>query len=246
MSIIIGSEFCSNKFGMFKIVDYCGNNKFLIEFDVTGYRSVEYRSNILKGNVKDYLQPTVYGFGVSGKKYDKTDNIGKFLKQYDLWQGMIRRCYSNNKPKSYENCTVSDYFKYYCNFYDWCNEQVGFKVQGFEIDKDLLMKGNKEYHENLCVFIPNEINTFLTNRRNHRGIYPIGVKKKSKNESYQSSISKKGRIYHLGYFNTPEEAFYAYKKAKEDYAKELAYKWKDQIDPRAFEALMNYEVDIND
>ena len=35
-------------------------------------------------------------------------------------------------------------------------------------------------------------------------------------------------------------------QAKEDYIKEVAEKWKDQIDPRVYEALMKYEVDIND
>ena len=42
------------------------------------------------------------------------------------------------------------------------------------------------------------------------------------------------------------EAFNAYKKAKENYLKELANKWKGKIDPRAYEALMNYEVEITD
>ena len=28
--------------------------------------------------------------------------------------------------------------------------------------------------------------------------------------------------------------------------KELAEKWKDQIDPKVYEALMNYEVEITD
>ena len=43
-----------------------------------------------------------------------------------------------------------------------------------------------------------------------------------------------------------KKAFYAYKTVKEAYTKEVAEKWKDQIDPRAYEALMKYKVDIND
>ena len=50
----------------------------------------------------------------------------------------------------------------------------------------------------------------------------------------------------LGIFKTEIEAFNAYKKAKESFVKEQADKWKDQIDERAYEALMNYEVDIDD
>ena len=56
----------------------------------------------------------------------------------------------------------------------------------------------------------------------------------------------KGKQEHLGFFNTELEAFNAYKKAKEAFVKEQANKWKSQIDPRAYNALMNYEVDIDD
>lgn len=62
-----------------------------------------------------------------------------------------------------------------------------------------------------------------------------------------AQISKnKGKQEHLGYFNTEVEAFKAYKEAKEIYIKELVNKWKSQIDDRAYNALMNYTVDITD
>ena len=51
---------------------------------------------------------------------------------------------------------------------------------------------------------------------------------------------------HLGYFSKPDEAFNAYKEAKEVYIKSLAEKWKDKIDPRVYEALMKYRVEITD
>ena len=56
----------------------------------------------------------------------------------------------------------------------------------------------------------------------------------------------KGGPEWLGSFNTEVEAFNAYKEAKESFIKELANKWKGQIDKRAYEALMNYEVEITD
>ena len=42
------------------------------------------------------------------------------------------------------------------------------------------------------------------------------------------------------------KAFNAYKEAKEAFVKEQAEKWKSQIDPRAYKALMNYQVEITD
>ena len=49
---------------------------------------------------------------------------------------------------------------------------------------------------------------------------------------------------HLGLFTTPDEAFNAYKPFKESLCKQLALKWKDEIDPRVYEAMMKWEVDI--
>ena len=56
----------------------------------------------------------------------------------------------------------------------------------------------------------------------------------------------KGKQEHLGCFKTELEAFNAYKVAKESFIKEQAEKWKGQIDDRAYEALINYQVEITD
>ena len=68
--------------------------------------------------------------------------------------------------------------------------------------------------------------------------------------NYKDCVGKvcknKGKRENLGYFKTELEAFNAYKKAKEAFVKEQATKWKDEIDERAYKALMNYEVNITD
>ena len=167
---------------------------------------------------------------------------------------MLRRCYSTTLKKkcpTYEGCEVSENFKYYEYFYEWCHKQIGFGVDGngnpFQLDKDLLVKGNKVYSETICVFLPNEINSLLTKRTASRGEYLIGVSWSKTNKAFKAQVSKnKGKSGHLGYFKTEIEAFNAYKTAKESFVKELANKWKSQIDIRAYEALMNYEVNITD
>ena len=59
-------------------------------------------------------------------------------------------------------------------------------------------------------------------------------------------VKNKGKREHLGYFKTEVEAFNAYKTAKESFIKEQANKWKGKIDNRAYNALMNYQVEITD
>ncbi|MEZ1459336.1 hypothetical protein QVM56_32725, partial [Pseudomonas aeruginosa] len=62
-----------------------------------------------------------------------------------------------------------------------------------------------------------------------------------------SRVSRnKGMQEHLGVFNTELEAFRAYKQAKETFIKEQANKFKSQVDDRAYNALMNYTVEITD
>ena len=163
---------------------------------------------------------------------------------------MLKRCYSDTYKKkhpTYEGCEVSNNFKSYEYFYEWCNKQVGFRNSGWHLDKDLLIKGNKVYSESTCVFIPSEINTVLIKCTASRGKHLIGVYYHKRDKAFMAQVSKnKGGSEYLGSFNTELEAFKAYKTAKESFVKEQAEKWKGKIDDRAYNALMNYQVEITD
>ena len=155
------------------------------------------------------------------------------------------------KYPTYKDCEVSENFKSYEYFYEWCHKQIGFGVDGngnpFQLDKDLLIKGNKVYSESTCVFIPAEVNTLLVKRTASRGEYLIGIYWNKKASAFVARVRKNtGKSEFLGYFKTELEAFKAYKQAKEEFIKEQANEWKDKIDVRAYEALMNYTVEITD
>jgi hypothetical protein len=186
------------------------------------------------------------GAGINDGKYPTKVN-GVKQKTYILWVNMLNRCYrqkTKDLQPTYDECTVSNNFKYYTYFFEWCNKQIGFETTDYQLDKDLLDKGNKIYSEDTCLFIPSHINKVLTKRQLDRGLLPIGVIKHGNN--YQAQCSTYGIRKCIGTFNTPELAFNAYKAFKEAHIKELAEKYKDTIDPRAYQALLNYEVDIND
>ena len=249
----VGIVFKSKSSGDFKVLKYNDRANVEIQFLKTGFEMVARLSHIRNGKVKDPYSPSVYGIGVVGTKYPSRVN-GFLTKECALWYSMLQRCYSDDfkkKRPTYEGCEVSDKFKSYEYFYEWCNKQIGFDNDGngfpFQLDKDLLTKGNKVYSEDSCVFIPSEINLLLINNTASRGEHLIGVYWNKTNKAFKAQVGKnKGKQEHLGYFKTEIEAFKAYKIAKESFVKEQADKFKSQIDERAYNALMNYTVEITD
>ena len=244
----VGKILKSKNSGDFKVLKYNDYYEVEIQFLKTGFEATVRLGDIRNGNVKDPYSPSVCGVGISGTKYPITID-GVKTKEYGLWKDMLTRCYSDTyqkKQPTYEGCKVSENFKSYEYFYEWCNSQVGFDVKGFDLDKDLLIKGNKVYSENTCIFIPREINTLLVKRKASRGKYLIGVYWNKTKKSFVAHVKSKGKSEHLGYFTTEIEAFNTYKTAKEAFVKEQANKWKGKIDVRAYNALMSYTVEITD
>lgn len=167
-------------------------------------------------------------------------------KAHRTWQSMLSRCYSESyrrKFTSYIGCTVCNEWLTFSNFKKWFEEHY---VDGWELDKDILVKGNKVYSPETCCFVPQEINRLLTKAKKRRGKYPIGVSK-----HYNSFVAycQQGlgqRRERLGKFSTPEEAFVSYKKAKENIIKSIAEKYKGRIEEKVYNSLMDYKVEITD
>ena len=247
MTSYTGTLYDTNVSGQVEILSEPINGKVEVRFLNTGYTTTAYLSNIRAGTIRDKLMPTVYGVGVFGTKYPAKLN-GVIQKEYSLWTDMLKRCYDAKEHARYSRyvgCTVSDNFRYYEYFYEWCNNQIGFNNPGWHLDKDLLFKGNKVYSENTCVFIPADINTTLTAANSIRGELPIGVQR-SRVGNYISSYNLGGVHYHGGTFYTVEDAFLHYKQTKEQYLQHLAYQWESFLDPRAYSALLHYSVEITD
>ena len=244
-----GLTFKTKGWGDVLVLEYNGALSVDVKFVDTGYTTTTRIEDLNNGTIKDYLKPSVFGVGITGTKYP-TNEGGVNTKEYALWKNMLKRCYSDTckkKQPTLEDCEVSENFKYYEYFYDWCQNQVGFGNQDWQLDKDLLIKGNKVYSEDSCVFMPQEINSLLVKCTASRGEYLIGVCWHNTNKAFRAMVRRnKGKREHLGYFKTELEAFNAYKTAKESFVKEQANEWKGKIDHRAYEALMNYTVEITD
>lgn len=247
-----GKVFSTKNNGDLVVIEYKRRNRVVVKFIDTGYVKTTHMHLILEGKVKDKLKPTVYGVGVVGD--ESCVENGVVLKEFKLWASMLQRCYDEELKKnypSYKSCTTEPYFNSFANFKDWCSNQIGFGSKDengkhFALDKDILIKGNKIYSPETCCFVPNEINNLLSPNKVNRGNTPIGVSFHKRDEKYQAYLSTGASRMYLGGFMSAEEAFYAYKQAKEDYIKQVADKWRNKIDPRVYEALVNYQIEITD
>ena len=199
--------------------------------------------------LRDRTIPSVYGVGYMGNNPElKSSCNGKKCPIYDTWYRIIERCYSkkvHERFPTYIGCYTSEEFTDYSKWRIWY-DNCQYKHEGWQLDKDLLVKGNKIYSSETCVFLPRIINSVLTKSNKTRGKYLIGAYFDTHNNKFKAHISKRGKNTTLGYFENETDAHLAYKEAKEEYLKELAEEYKDMLDPRAYNALQNYVVDVDD
>jgi len=217
------------------------NTVLFKDFNKTIIHNITYKE-FKNGNVKNNNLPSVIGIGYLG--YGKyTPIINK--KAYNCWRSILRRCYDkkaqlNSKNKSYVNSNVCQEWHNFQIFAEWFENNY---IDGFEIDKDILLKGNKIYSPEMCCFVPQDINIIfcklLKNRNCLLGVTEVGNRFRS--EIRYGNIRK-----YLGTFNTKEEAFKIYKTKKEQYIKEVADKWQGKITEESYKALYNYKIEIND
>lgn len=202
----------------------------------------------------DKYKNSAIDFKINGKwvKTYTKDGVCCFTRAFKLWCGLTQRCKGEatqrNSP-SYVGC--KNIFEDFQHFAEWCQDQIGYTNHDdggrpWQLDKDILVKGNKTYSAETCCFVPKALNTLLEKRANDRGEYPIGVYLDGK--YFAGRVGRK-LLYsdHLRKrFSNPEQAFAFYKEEKEHYIKEVADFYKDRIDPRVYEALYKYEVHIDD
>ena len=167
-------------------------------------------------------------------------------KSYITWKSMLVMCYyekSRQKYKTYKDVTVCEEWHKFSNFKKWFDKHY---VDGWQLDKDILVKGNKVYSPSTCCFVPSEINAIVLKTQRCRGIYPIGVSFIKKLNKFRADYSSKDTKVYLGLFDNHLDAFKSYKEAKEKHIKEVILKYKDKLEPRVYEALYNYKVEITD
>lgn len=204
-----------------------------------------YDTAYLDDNPKKLICGVAYN---SRGKYKSKENK-RPTHAYSVWRSMLRRCYGPKRHiehPAYNGCTVSKEWHDFQDFAEWFYNH-DFYGMGYQLDKDLLVKGNKVYSPATCCLIPSELNTMLVDSAAARGKHPQGLSfyklKGSSKGKYKVNIRLGGnKQEYLGYYDCKHEAYRVYKAAKETHVKVKALEWRDRISNEAFTALMNWQL----
>ena len=276
------------------VLVYYGGNKSVIEFKSThNLAMIQYRYFLACDNV-DCLEPSVYGVGILGVRSATT----KYKAFYEIWLGLLSRtCYHRvDCLPTYKDCTIDKSWLYLPNFINWYVSQINYNTtileilklekSEFQVDKDILNKGNKLYSPEFCTLVPATINKALSYSYSKESNLPICICHSTHHYGYQVAVNYNGnRITHnishnkansnenaeyfrsiakqyIGIKDIPKDqwasvgyCFLWYKERKEAEIKRLAEYWYNYsyngnivhvITKECYDALMNWEVDIND
>jgi len=196
-----------------------GSKRNRVAFKIEDYESETSFTQVEKGTVKYPYHPSVFGVGYVGVgKHIIREKEGKLTPSYDVWRSMLARGYSvdyNSRHLSYKDVTVCKEWHNYQVFAEWFTTEANYQ-KGWHLDKDLLIKDNKLYSPETCLFIPQELNKFMTNiKSNNTSGYP-GVCWDKESNKWLATINsvKYGKKVKLGRFKDIKEAGEAYSEAR--------------------------------
>lgn len=244
-SMFVGDSFYNREGYKMIVVAYKNNLEVRVLFE-TGYETTASTGNIRRGSVRDKLLPTKGTLNVFGEGKYKSYSNGKHTKENRLWGSMLARVDNSTQKRdpSYMDVSVASEWRNFQVFSEWCNQQPEFFNKGSALDKDILIKGNKVYSPDTCCFVPPVINSLFVKANKVRGECLIGVYKRG--DKFTSKVGVGGKEILLGHFKTEEEAFEAYKKAKELNIQRMAKEYRNSISDRCYKALMEYKVERTD
>lgn len=156
----------------------------------------------------------IQGIGVNDYPGTVTEN-NSHKKFYEVWYSMLRRV---TKQTGYEaRSTLCDEWKSLSKFKEWFDVNY---IEGYELDKDLLIEGNSMYSPSTCCFVPKELNCLFDFNRANTNIH-TGIHIKKGGKPYYVQLRKHGIKTYVGRFSNLDEAIKAYNHAKYSHAIEI-------------------------
>lgn len=242
----IGKEYFSNEGFWMKIIADRGTLDCDVQFSDGVIVTNKTFNNIKLGQISHPNFKSFYGVGYKGIGDYALSINGKKTKSGSIWESMMTRCYNPNKLKnpSYKDCTIDERFHCFQDFAKWFEENWNPLWEGrWELDKDILQKGNKIYSPETCCFVPCEINSQFKKSKDNG--FPTNISFNKIRNKFAGNIRIDGKNY-TTYKDTIEEVFDWLKPLKEDKIKNLAHKYEHQLTDQCYQALINWTIEITD
>lgn len=174
---------------------------------------------------------------VSGKRKYKT--LWK-CPVYAKWISMLERCHSEkwkkNKP-TYRDVSVVEEWKYFSNFKSWMDKQN--VVGDLELDKDILVPGNKVYGPETCCLVPRYLNLAITLGSTSVSLLPVGVSlpsrylRKDGSETPKKYVCRindsEGKTRKLGTYRTAMDAHKVWQDNKIAFLEDVLNKYSKDV-----------------
>ena len=196
------------------------------------------------------MKRLIYGVGINDSDTPTmiTNKDGKQVPcpVYNKWKSMLQRAYDKKyhiRRPTYIGATVSNEWLRFSNFSKWLVKQ--HEWQNRELDKDLLVKGNKHYSKETFILVPQNINQLLNDNKAKQGLFPTGVSYNKRVKKYVARIRIDGKLKHISYFTTANEAEIAYLIAKSDEIARKAQPFK-HTEPLLYTALIAHSCHFFD
>lgn len=194
----------------------------------------------------------VCGVGINDYELPVSIN-GKHIPEYKMWTNMLYRVYDvkfKEKHPSYLNTSCDPNWHSMTSFIKDVSKIDNYDKaihEGWCLDKDILVKGNKLYSKNTCCFVPPQLNNIILQNKAKRGDFYIGVSYSKHARKFRSYlIDQNGHQQHLGYFDSEFDAFLMYREAKKQQMFDVVEGYKDVISDEVYSALLSWEISIND
>lgn len=177
-----------------------------------------------------------YGIAINDAPYITSPTVdGKVVTcpYFKTWRNMLDRAYSEcwkKRRPSLEGVTVCEEWLHFMNFRDWMERQLW---EGRYLDKDILIRGNKEYSPSACAFILNATNRLMNFDHNSDRLLGADFHMGRWRALYSGK--------YLGHYDTQEQAHTAWKAAR---AKALVEAAMVETDPRVPPVLLRYAAEL--
>jgi hypothetical protein len=168
----------------------------------------------------------------------------KFCPFYGTWRSMLERRLNRYDDPTRRDVTVCEEWKSFWAFKEWAETK---DWEEKELDKDILIPGNKDYRPDACLVVDHHINALglRTDPEKPKSgkKYPQGVQlipRKTMPDGYRAMIRIDGEYEYIATFSTVEAASSAYCKKKAKHLRDLAEEQKQE--PILKEALLRWAV----